>query len=128
MAWTPPSTESPKPFVRGVSRATASSAKVESCLNHLSTETPAMNSTTVTTYAIDTAKNVTQLDWVEPDSGQIHTKKLPRAKLTEFFGLNSNSEGHAVPRLRDLGNRLRPMICFMTSLAPPPRRVMRASA
>lgn len=38
-----------------------------------------------TTYAIDTAKSVFQLHWVEPDTGEIHRKKLQRAKLMEFF-------------------------------------------
>ncbi len=38
-----------------------------------------------TTYAIDTAKSVFQLHWVEPDTGVIHRKKLQRAKLMEFF-------------------------------------------
>jgi transposase len=39
----------------------------------------------VTTYAIDIAKSVFQLHWVEPDTGEIHRKKLQRAKLIEFF-------------------------------------------
>jgi transposase len=38
-----------------------------------------------TTYAIDTAKSVFQLHWVLPDTGEIHRKKLQRAKLMEFF-------------------------------------------
>ena len=38
-----------------------------------------------TTYAIDTAKSVFQLHWVQPDTGEIHRKKLQRAKLMEFF-------------------------------------------
>ena len=38
-----------------------------------------------TTYAIDIAKSVFQLHWVEPDTGVIHRKKLQRAKLLEFF-------------------------------------------
>ncbi len=38
-----------------------------------------------TTYAIDIAKNVFQLHWVDPDTGEIHRKKLQRAKLMEFF-------------------------------------------
>jgi transposase len=38
-----------------------------------------------TTYAIDIAKSVFQLHWVEPDTGVIHRKKLQRAKLMEFF-------------------------------------------
>jgi len=39
----------------------------------------------VTTYAIDIAKSVFQLHWVEPDTGEIHRKKLQRAKVLEFF-------------------------------------------
>ncbi len=38
-----------------------------------------------TTYAIDIAKSVFQLHWVEPETGQIHRKKLQRAQLMEFF-------------------------------------------
>jgi transposase len=38
-----------------------------------------------TTYAIDTAKAIFQLHWVEPDTGVIHRRKLQRAKLMEFF-------------------------------------------
>ena len=34
---------------------------------------------------IDTAKTVFQLHWVQPDTGEIHRKKLQRAKLMEFF-------------------------------------------
>jgi transposase len=38
-----------------------------------------------TTYAVDTAKNVMQLHWVDGDTGEIHRKKLTRAKFIEFF-------------------------------------------
>ena len=38
-----------------------------------------------TTFGLDIAKNVMQLHWVEPDSGEIKRKKLTRAKLGEFF-------------------------------------------
>jgi transposase len=37
-----------------------------------------------TTYALDTAKHVMQLHWVQPDSGEICRRKLSRAKLMEF--------------------------------------------
>jgi transposase len=40
-----------------------------------------------TTYAVDSAKNVMQLHWVEPSSGQIHRRKLSRAKFVEFFAV-----------------------------------------
>ena len=38
-----------------------------------------------TTYAIDTAKSVFQLHWVQADTGEIRRKKLQRAKFLEFF-------------------------------------------
>lgn len=38
-----------------------------------------------TTYAIDIAKAVFQLHWVDLTTGEIHRKKLQRAKLMEFF-------------------------------------------
>jgi transposase len=38
-----------------------------------------------TTYAIDLAKSVFQLYWIEPATGQIHHKKLTRAKLSTFL-------------------------------------------
>lgn len=46
-----------------------------------------MNATTTaaTIYAVDTAKNVMQVHWVDPDSGEIRRKKLTRAKFCDFF-------------------------------------------
>jgi transposase len=38
-----------------------------------------------TTYAVDTAKNVVQLHWVDNSTGEIHRKKLSREKFIEFF-------------------------------------------
>lgn len=38
-----------------------------------------------TTYAVDTAKSVMQLHWIDGASGEICRKKLSRAKFTEFF-------------------------------------------
>ncbi len=38
-----------------------------------------------TTYGMDIAKNVFQLHWIDPASGEIHRKKLTRAKVSEFF-------------------------------------------
>lgn len=38
-----------------------------------------------TTYGVDIAKSVFQIHWVEPESGEIHSKKLSRAKFIEFF-------------------------------------------
>lgn len=37
------------------------------------------------TYGLDIAKNVMQLHWVEPESGEIQRRKLSRAKLADFF-------------------------------------------
>jgi len=42
--------------------------------------------TTTTTYAVDTAKSVMQLHWVDVASGEICRRKLSRAKFTQFFG------------------------------------------
>jgi transposase len=39
----------------------------------------------ITTYAVDVAKNVFQLHWVDAGTGEIHRKKLARAKVSEFF-------------------------------------------
>jgi transposase len=39
----------------------------------------------LTTYGIDIAKNVMQVHWVEPSTGEIRRKKLSRAKFVEFF-------------------------------------------
>jgi transposase len=38
-----------------------------------------------TTYGLDLAKNVMQLHWVDAQTGEIGRRKLPRAKLAEFF-------------------------------------------
>ena len=38
-----------------------------------------------TTYAVDTAKNVMQLHWVDADTGEVCRRKLSRAKFFEFF-------------------------------------------
>ncbi len=38
-----------------------------------------------TTYAVDLAKSVFQLHWVDPATGEICRRKLSRAKLIEFF-------------------------------------------
>lgn len=43
--------------------------------------------TTTTTYAVDTAKSVMQLHWVDGASGEIGRKKLSRAKFIEFFSV-----------------------------------------
>lgn len=38
-----------------------------------------------TTYAADIAKNVLQVHWVDPVTGEVGRKKLSRAKFSEFF-------------------------------------------
>ena len=38
-----------------------------------------------TTYAVDIAKHVMQLHWVDAQSGEIGRKKLGRTKLAELF-------------------------------------------
>lgn len=38
-----------------------------------------------TTYGLDLAKSVMQLHWVDSQTGQINRKKVPRAKLAEYF-------------------------------------------
>lgn len=42
-----------------------------------------MNATA--TYGVDIAKNVFQLYWVDPATGEVHGKKLARAKVSAFF-------------------------------------------
>lgn len=39
----------------------------------------------IATYAVDTAKNVMQVHWVDTSTGEIHRKKLSRAKFSDFF-------------------------------------------
>jgi transposase len=38
-----------------------------------------------TTFGVDIAKAVFQVHWMEPSTGEIHRKKLTRAKVMEFF-------------------------------------------
>jgi transposase len=38
-----------------------------------------------TTYGVDIAKNVFQVHWVDPATGEIQRKKLTRSKVAEFF-------------------------------------------
>jgi transposase len=44
-----------------------------------------MTNSTTTTYAVDIAKNVFQVHWVDPGTGEIHRRKLARAKFAAFF-------------------------------------------
>lgn len=38
-----------------------------------------------TTFGVDIAKNVFQVHWVDPGTGEIHRKKLARGKVTAYF-------------------------------------------
>ena len=38
-----------------------------------------------TTYAVDIAKSVFHVHWVEPETGEIHNRKLSRAKFSAFI-------------------------------------------
>ncbi len=40
-----------------------------------------------TTFGLDIAKSVFQVHWVDPSTGEIHRKKLQRAKVTQFFAI-----------------------------------------
>ena len=40
-----------------------------------------------TTFGVDIAKSVMQVHWVECDTGEIHSKKLSRAKFVDFFAM-----------------------------------------
>jgi len=44
-----------------------------------------MNTTTKTVFGADTAKDVFQLHWVDPETGEIFRKQLKRAKFLEHF-------------------------------------------
>lgn len=43
-----------------------------------------------TTYGVDIAKNVFQVHWVEPATGEIFSKKLSRAKVAPFFAARAS--------------------------------------
>ena len=57
-------------------------ARVEMSSNHSRDRGSAMN---ITTYALDLAKQVFQVHWVEPDTGEIRRKALLRAEVNAFF-------------------------------------------
>jgi transposase len=61
-------------------------ARVELSHNHSRDRGSAMN---VTTYAVDLAKRVFQVHWVEPDTGEVKRKTLARAELSVFFARRS---------------------------------------
>lgn len=44
-----------------------------------------------TTYAIDLAKSVFQLYWIDPETGEIHCKKLTRTKLLSFLATRESA-------------------------------------
>lgn len=57
-------------------------ARVEMSSNHSRDRGSTMN---ITTYALDLAKQVFQVHWVEPDTGEIRRKALLRAEVSAFF-------------------------------------------
>jgi transposase len=57
-------------------------ARVEKLRNHSRDQGIAMNNTT---YAVDLAKRVFQVHWVESASGEIRRKSLARSELSVFF-------------------------------------------
>lgn len=61
-------------------------ARVELSHNHSRDRGSAMN---VTTYAVDLAKKVFQVHWVELETGEVMRKSLARGELSEFFALRS---------------------------------------
>jgi transposase len=61
-------------------------ARVELSHNHSRDRGSVMN---VTTYAVDLAKKVFQVHWVELETGEVMRKSLARGELSEFFALRS---------------------------------------
>lgn len=68
-----------------------------------------------TTFAVDTAKNVMQLHWVDGTSGEICRRKLSRAKFIEFFAERHSAQvvleacpgaHHWARRLGTMGHRV----------------------
>ena len=57
-------------------------ARVEMLRNHSQNRGSDMQ---VTTYGVDLAKQVFQVHWVEPDSGEVKRKMLTRGQFREFF-------------------------------------------
>jgi transposase len=57
-------------------------ARVEISSNHSQNRGSSMD---VTTYGVDLAKQVFQVHWVEPDSGEVKRKMLTRAQMQRFF-------------------------------------------
>jgi hypothetical protein len=50
--------------------------------NHLREGEPTMK---LTKYGVDTAKNVFQLHWVDPETGEVFNKQIKRTKFLEHF-------------------------------------------
>lgn len=57
-------------------------ARVEMFSNHSRDRGSTMN---VTTYGLDLAKQVLQVHWVEPETGEVKRKALARADVSGFF-------------------------------------------
>lgn len=77
-----------------------------------------MNATTKTVVGVDTAKQVFQLHWVDPQTGEIFSKQLKRAKFLEHFmnkascliGMEACSGSqHWARRLQEMGHEVKLM-------------------
>jgi transposase len=88
-------------------------ARVEMLRNHSQNRGSDMQ---VTTYGVDLAKQVFQVHWVEPDSGEVKRKMLTRGQFREFFARRSaglvameacGSAHHWGRALGALGHRVR---------------------
>src|SRR5258708_13906291 len=69
-----------------------------------------------TIVGVDTAKNVMQVHWVDPDSGEIVNKSIKRAVFLEYFanrspcliGMEScGGSQHRARRLLEMGHRFK---------------------
>lgn len=75
-----------------------------------------MNSTTY--YGVDIAKNVFQLHWVEPETGEVFNKQIKRAKFLEHFANRAScvigmeacgGSNHWARRLTEMGHQVKLM-------------------
>ena len=97
-----------------------------------------------TTYAVDTAKNVMQLHWVDGCSGEIGRRKLSRAKFFDFFAQRHDchvvmeacaGSHHLARRLGAMGHcvellparQVRPFVCGNKDDAADARAIWLAS-
>jgi transposase len=97
-----------------------------------------------TTYAVDTAKSVMQLHWVDVGSGEIGRRKFSRAKFFDFFGQRHDCHvvmeacagaHHLARRLAAMGHQVellptrqvRPFVCGNKDDAADARAIWLAS-